>query len=88
MVIVAGANALAHARRCGGPALAGLPRAVEFDQQGLRRRLGVAMHRVLDRHLIAELRHIDIDLRDHGARRDQLAFLRRPLRKACAESRE
>ena len=85
-MIVAGANPLAHCVA----AAAGFGRlqasAVELDKQSLRRRACVAMHGMLDRHLIAELRRLDIDLRDHGAGRDQLAALGRPLRETCAEA--
>ena len=83
VMIVAGADALAHRVA----AAAGLAHAapIEFRQQGLCRRLGVAMHGKLHRHLIAELRHLDVDLRHHRARRDQLALLGGPLREARAE---
>ena len=83
-MIVATADALARrgaaAARSGGHAA-----PVEFREQGFRRHLGVAKHCDLDRHLIAKLCCLDVDLRDDGAGRDQLAFLGRPLRQAGAE---
>jgi hypothetical protein len=60
-MIVAGADALAQrlivtAR----PRLRAAP--VELAEQSFRRRLRVSMHRNLDRHLIADLSRLDIDL--------------------------
>src|ERR1700728_2277241 len=84
MMIIAGTNAIAHG--VAATARHGRLPAPELDKQCLRRYTRVAMHGVLDWHLIAELRPLNIDLRDHRARRDQLAPLRRPLRKACTKA--
>ena len=82
-MIVAGADALAHCVIAAtGFAASSL---TKLRQQCFRGRLGVAMHRKLHRHLIAQFRHVDIDLRHHGAGRDQLALLGGPLRQAGAE---
>jgi hypothetical protein len=58
MMIVTGANALAH--RTAAAATFGARHAapVEFRQQRLGRRPRVAVHRVLDRHLVAEFRRV------------------------------
>ena len=85
VVVVAGANALAHRLiAAAGSTCHATP--VEFAEQSFSRRLRVAMHRNPDWHLITDLCRLDIDLRDHGAGGDQLAFLGRPLRQARAES--
>ena len=70
MMIVASANALAHRVAAAAAFRARHAAPVEFRQQLLRRRPRVAVHRVLDRHLVSEFRRLDIDLRDHGAGSD------------------
>src|ERR1700688_881854 len=87
MMIVARANALAH-RIVAATTLFGTcdTAPVERCQQRFRRRPRVAVHRMLDGHLIAELGHIDIDLCDDRTGGDQLALLSSPLRKTCTEA--
>jgi hypothetical protein len=58
----------------------------QLGQQCLRGRLRVTVHRMLDRHLVAQLGSFDVDLRNRRAGRDEPAPLGRPLREARAES--
>ena len=66
MVIVAGDNALADGLVA--PARLGFHRTpVKLRQQGFRRGSRIAVLGNVHWHLIAELGHIDVDLRDHRA---------------------
>ena len=49
---------------------------------------GIGVDGVLDRHLVAELARLDVDLRHHGAGGDQLAALGGPVRQAGAEGED
>ena len=82
-MIVAGADALAHGVGSSAGSLLAAP--PQLCQHRLRGRFRVAVHGHLYRHLIAELRHVDIDLRDDRAGRDKLAFLGGPLGEAGAK---
>src|SRR5262249_38912468 len=86
MMVVAGANAPAHRVAASTSLDARHAAPVEFGQQRLRRRPRVAVHGMLDRHLVAELRRLDVDLRDYGAGGDQLALLGGPLCETHAET--
>ena len=79
------AGACASSRR---PGRADSRRARQRRQQRLGGDARIGMDGVMDRHLVAELAGLDVDLRDDRARRDQLAALGGPVREAGAEAED
>src|SRR5262249_17871876 len=85
LMVVATTDARPHGIGATAPSRRRYAERRERRDKGFRRRFRVAVHRVLDRHLITELRHFDVDLRNDGAGGDELAALGGLWREARSE---
>src|SRR5215470_4069077 len=85
-MVVAGTDALSHGIGSAARLRAGYAAACKRGRQGLRSRLGITMHCMLNRHLVAELRQLDVNLCDRRTGGDELAPLSGPLREARSET--
>src|SRR3972149_6864572 len=71
-MVIARTDALARAVIAAARCCARHAKSAKLSQQGPGGRFRVAEQSMLHRHLVAQLRRLDIDLRDAGAGRDQL----------------